>query len=82
MFQYTVFSAITGVVCALCLIVGAIQANVYLLVIMSLKLPINMTEYIINGLQVTWLLVTAVASVKHVHVVITNDWTSQEVCVN
>ena len=34
-FQYTVFSAITGVVSALCLIVGAIQANVCLLVMMS-----------------------------------------------
>ena len=35
--QYTVFSAITGVVCALCLIVGAIQASVCLLVIIGLK---------------------------------------------
>ena len=34
-------------------------------------------EYI-NTNKVTWMLVTALSCIKHVHVVITNDWTSQE----
>ena len=49
------FDAFTGVVSALCLLVGSLQASYCLLV--------------------TWLLVTLLASAKHLGVVITQDWT-------
>ena len=55
--QYTVFDAFTGVVSALCLLVGSLQASYCLLV--------------------TWLVVTLLASAKHLGVVITHDWTDQ-----
>ena len=51
------FDAFTGVVSALCLLVGSLQASYCLLV--------------------TWLLVTLLASAKHLGVVITQDWTDQ-----
>ena len=51
------FDAFTGVVSALCLLVGSLQASYCLLV--------------------TWLVVTLLASAKHLGVVITHDWTDQ-----
>ena len=51
------FDAFTGVVSALCLLVGSLQASYCLLV--------------------TWLVVTLLASAKHLGVVITQDWTDQ-----
>ena len=51
------FDAFTGVVSALWLLVGSLQASYCLLV--------------------TWLVVTLLASAKHLGVVITHDWTDQ-----